>query len=293
MELTGKPRRLFAIGGGEDREHDCDVLRKFVDIAGGEASRIVVLTTASNKPEKYVGIYEKAFERIGVAKIDFVHVFERRDANNADCIKTVENATGIFFTGGNQLHITSLMGGTDLQTAIFTAYQNNVIIAGTSAGAAMMGTGMILHGRPETNPRMGSIEMATGTGFIDDCVIDTHFSERGRHGRLLTAVAHYPQYLGFGVDEDTAILVENDSLEVFGEGSVTVFDASQMTFSDIPYVKKDESIALANVIINVLSKGYKFDLKTRRFLEPEDPTRGRAETNEMASAAEAGNSQSK
>lgn len=291
MDLTSARGRLFVIGGGEDRENECVILGKFVDLAGSDKARIVVLTTATNVPEKYIDVYSNAFEQVGVAKVDFVDVSRREDAMNADSIKLVQKASGIFFTGGKQLQITSLMGGTKLQAAVFEAYENNVIVAGTSAGAAMMGSGMIIKGNKELNPRMGSVEMTAGSGLITGCVIDTHFSQRGRHGRLLTAVAHFPQYLGFGVDENTAMLVDKNKIEVFGEGAVTVFDASQMTFSDIPYVEPGQSIALANVLINVLPSSYKYDLRTRSLVQPKAPARGRDHAAGKAKAARAGGSE--
>ncbi len=260
--------RVFAIGGGEDRDEECVILREFVDLAGGSEARIVVLTTATKVPEKSADVYGKTFKQLNVASVDFIDVAQREDAMKDEAVETVTKATGIFFTGGNQFHITSLMGDTKLQGAIFDAFENDVNVAGTSAGAAMMGSGMIIKGNKETNPRMGSVAMAAGSGLITSCVVDTHFSQRGRHGRLLTAVAHFPQYLGFGIDENTAMLVKKNTVEVFGEGAITSFDASQMTYSDIPYVEEGQSIALANIMINVLTDGYKFDLETRCMVPP-------------------------
>ncbi len=278
--------RVFAIGGGEDRDEECVILKKFADLAGGSKARIVVLTTATNVPEKSVVVYGKAFKRLKATSVDFIDVAQREDAMREEAVETVKKASGIFFTGGNQFPITSLMGGTKLQSAIFEAYENDVIVAGTSAGAAMMGSGMIIKGNKELNPRMGSVEMAAGSGLIGSCVVDTHFSQRGRHGRLLTAVAHFPQYLGFGIDENTAMLVKKNKVEVFGEGAVTTFDASQMTYSDIPYVEEGQSIALANIMINVLPNGYKYDLETRTMIPPKLTRAGSQAKGKAAEASE-------
>lgn len=274
MELTKAEGRLMAIGGAEDRENDCIILRKFIELAGNEEARIVVLTTATNSPEEYTDVYRSVFKRLEVAKIDFIDVSQRQDAMDGDAIEIVKNATGIFFTGGNQLHITTLMGGTPLQNAIFDAYLKGVIVAGTSAGAAMMGSAMIIRGKAEINPRLGMVEITAGSGLITGCVIDTHFSQRGRHGRLLTAVAHFPQHIGFGIDENTAMFVDEHQVEVIGEGAVTVFDASRMAYSDVPYVDEGQSIALADVNVTVLPNTYRFDLETRSIIIPKSAASG-------------------
>ena len=216
--------RLMAIGGGEDKEKDCRILKEFVRLAGGEKARITVMTAATDLPEEAAAEYKKVFKRLGAKQVGAIDVSQRGDAMKPQSIEAVKRATGIFFTGGDQLHITSLMGGTDLQRAIIEAYENGAIIAGTSAGAAMMGNSMILTGDSDENPRFGSVEMAPGTDLIVGCMVDTHFSQRGRHGRLLTAVAHYPQDIGFGIDENTAVIVDKNQFKVIGEGSVTVID---------------------------------------------------------------------
>jgi cyanophycinase len=281
MELITAKGRLMIIGGGEDRDDDCLILREFVKQAGGDQARIVVLTTATKVPEKADEVYRPVFERFEAAQIDFFDVSTRSDATRQDGIDLINNATGIFFTGGKQFYITSLMGGSMLQAAIFEAYEKGVIVAGTSAGGAMMGSAMIIKGESKLSPRLGCVEIAAGSSFITNAVIDTHFSQRGRHGRLLTAVAHFPQNIGFGIDENTAMFVSGHHAEVLGEGAVTVFDASKMTYSDVPYVIPGQSIALANVIINVLPNTYKFDLKTRELITPKEAAEGSKEMLEL------------
>jgi len=271
MELTKAQGRLMAIGGAEDKEKDCLILKEFVRLAGGEKARIVVMTAATNLPEEVAAEYLTVFKRLGVKQVEALDVATRGDAMKPESIEAVKKATGLFFTGGDQLHITSLMGGTELQNTIIEALKNDLIIAGTSAGAAMMGNSMILSGNSDENPRNGVVEMAPGTDLIIGCTIDTHFSQRGRHGRLLTAVAHFPQDIGFGIDENTAMIVNKNQFEVIGEGAVTVIDGGAMTYTDVPYVKNGQSIALANVKIHVLSAGYKFDLKSREMIIPKKP----------------------
>lgn len=268
MELIEARGRLMAIGGGEDKEKDCLILKEFVRLAGEDKARIVVMTTATDLPEEVAAEYTEVFKRLGAKQIEAIDVSQRSDAAKPEAIEAVKKATGIFFTGGDQLHVTSLMGGSELQKAIIEAYENGTIVAGTSAGAAMMGNSMILSGTSDENPRFGSMEMAPGTDLIVGCMIDTHFSQRGRHGRLLTAVAHFPQDIGFGIDENTAMIVDKNQFKVIGEGAVTVIDAGAMTYTDIPYVKDGESIALADIKLHVLSDGHKFDLKNRQMIVP-------------------------
>ncbi len=268
MELIKAQGRLMAIGGGEDKEKDCLILKEFVRLAGDEKARIVVMTTATDSPEEAAAKYTEVFERLGAKHIEAIDVAQRGDAMKPESVEKVKKATGIFFTGGDQLHITSLMGGTDLQKAIMESYKNGIIVAGTSAGAAMMGNSMIVTGKSDENARVGSVEMAPGTDLIVGCMIDTHFSQRGRHGRLLAAVAHFPQDIGFGIDENTAMVINKNQFEVIGEGAVTVIDGGAMTYTDVPFVEKGQSIALADVKIHVLPNRYKFDLKKRQMIVP-------------------------
>jgi cyanophycinase len=265
MRLIKTRGRLLAIGGGEDKEKSCLILKEFVRLAGDNNAYIVVVTTATNSPAEAAEKYAKVFKSLGAKQIVSVDVSVRADALDPKSIEKIKKATGIFFTGGDQIHITSLMGGTELQQAIIEACENGVIVGGTSAGAAMMGNSMIISGDSDENPRFGSVEIGPGTDLIIGCMIDTHFSQRGRHGRLL---AHFPQDIGFGVDENTAMLIDKNKFEVIGEGAVTVIDPSAMSYSDVPYVERGQSIALADVRIHVLTNSYKFDLRTREMIAP-------------------------
>ena len=268
MEILKALGQLMVIGGGEDKEGDCQILKEFVRRAGGEKGTLAILTTATDSPEETAKEYTEVFRRLGAKNIKPINVSARTDASKPQYCEIVERASGIFFTGGDQLHITSLMGGTDLQKSILKTYANGTIIAGTSAGAAMMGNSMIISGDSDENPRMGGVEIAAGTDLIIGCIIDTHFSQRGRHGRLLAAIAHHPQDIGFGVDENTAMIVDKDKFKVIGEGAVTVIDGGAMTYTDIPYVEKGQSIALAEVKIHVLTNSYEFDFNTRQMIIP-------------------------
>lgn len=268
MELIRVEGTLIAIGGDEDTTGDCRILREFIKRSGGEKAKIVLVTTATNTPEETAKGYSTLFNKLGAAEVKHVGVAERQDAADEKSLELIEKATGLFFTGGDQLHITSLMGGTPLQELILERYKKDLIVAGTSAGAAMMGNSMIVSGDSDENPRLGAVEIAPGTDLIVGCIIDTHFSQRGRHGRLLTAIAHYPQDIGFGIDENTAMIIEKGGFKVIGEGAVTVIDGGLMTYTDVPFNKRGDSLTLADVKLHVLGEDYKFDFKTRQVVIP-------------------------
>jgi cyanophycinase len=268
MQLTEARGRLIAIGGAEDREGDRLILKEFIKQSGGNNAHIVVMTAATDKPEEVGQEYTKIFKDLGAKKAQVIDVSNRADALAEENVEIIKRATGLFFTGGDQLHITSLLGGTPLQRTIHEQYEKDLLVAGTSAGAAMMSNSMILDGDSDESPRMGYVEMAAGMDLIVGCIIDTHFSQRGRHGRLLTAVAHYPQDVGFGVDENTAFFVKDNKFTVIGEGSVTVIDGGGMTYTNAPYIEKGKTLSMADVKVHVLSEGHKFDLRERRVLIP-------------------------
>lgn len=270
MKLTEARGILMAIGGAEERTPESPILKEFVRLAGGKRANIVVMTVATDSPEEVGAEYIEVFEKIGVKSVQAVDVSSRADAIAEENIKAVREASGLFFTGGDQLHITSLIGGTELQKAIHEIYEKGVIIGGTSAGAAMMSNSMILQGDGEEAPKLGAVEMGPGMDLIVGCMIDTHFSQRGRHGRLLTAVAHYPQDMGIGLDENTAMIVDKGEMRVMGTGAVTIIDAGGMTYANTPYVEKGQNLALADVRVHVVCEGEKFNLFERQMIIPKE-----------------------
>ncbi|HEX8396572.1 MAG TPA: cyanophycinase [Pyrinomonadaceae bacterium] len=270
MKLTEARGILMAIGGAEERTPESPILKEFVRLAGGKRANIVVMTVATDSPEEVGAEYIEVFEKIGVKTVQAVDVSSRADAIAEENIKAVRESSGLFFTGGDQLHITSLIGGTELQKAIHEIYEKGVIIGGTSAGAAMMSNSMILQGDGEEAPKLGAVEMGPGMDLIVGCMIDTHFSQRGRHGRLLTAVAHYPQDMGIGLDENTAMIVDKGEMRVMGTGAVTIIDAGGMTYANTPYVEKGQNLALADVRVHVVCEGEKFNLSERQMIIPKE-----------------------
>jgi cyanophycinase len=260
-----KPRGLlFIIGGGEDKEGDCTILAEFIRMAGDEKSRIVVMTAATDEPKETGAEYVHVFKRLGAKRVDVVDVSTRQDASKPASLALLEGATGIFFTGGDQLHVTSLIGGSEMDVLLHELYKKGVVIAGTSAGAAMMSGSMFVRGPAEENPRLENLQLGPGAEFLMGVIIDTHFSQRGRHGRLISAVAHYPHALGIGIDEDTALVAKDGIFEVIGKGAVTVIDAGELSYTNVPDLREDEGLALYNIKLHVLTAGHRFNMHERQ-----------------------------
>jgi cyanophycinase len=222
------------------------------------------MTVATELPREVGEDYMRIFERLGVEDVRIVDTVEREDASSSSYLEAIEKATGVFFTGGNQARITSVLRDTDLHKLLHKRLTEGLVIGGTSAGAAMMPDMMIVEGDSETNPRIEIVEMEPGMAFLPGVVIDQHFAQRGRIGRLLSAVAQQPVNLGFGIDENTAIVVTNNQIEVVGEGAITVLDVSGITHTNLGQILKDEDLALCGVKLHILPHGYRFDLASRQ-----------------------------
>ncbi|MBD1808330.1 cyanophycinase [Microcoleus sp. FACHB-SPT15] len=279
---TDSSGQLVIIGGAEDKEGDCTILREFVRRSGGLQARIVVMTVATELPREVGDNYTRVFERLGVENVRIVDTVYREDATDASALEAIEKATGVFFTGGDQARITSVLKDTEIDQALHKRFSEGIVIGGTSAGAAMMPDMMIVEGDGETNPRVEIVTMEPGMAFLPGVVIDQHFAQRGRIGRLLSAVAQQPVVLGFGIDENTAIVVNNNQLEVIGEGAVTVIDVSDITHTNLGQILKDEDLALCGVKLHILPHGYRFDLSTRKPILEDDA----ANTNQTQNASE-------
>jgi cyanophycinase len=279
-------KKLVIVGGAEDKEGDCAILKEFVSLAGGGKARLVVMTVATNEPEEAAEEYKRVFKRLGVDDVRAVDVSKRRDTESGEALAALDEATGIYFTGGDQLHVPSLLGGSGMQDLLRERHEAGTVIGGTSAGATMMSNSMILGGVSNANPRFGSINIGPGMDFVPGTMIDTHFSQRGRHGRLLAAVAHYPQDIGIGIDENTAILFGGAEFEVLGENCVTVIDAGAITYTSLPDIREGESLTLHNVRVHVLAAGHRFDLERRLPIEEaEDGARAKPAKHKTAGKA--------
>ncbi|HAA33239.1 MAG TPA: cyanophycinase [Cyanobacteria bacterium UBA8553] len=259
-----KRGQLLIIGGAEEKEGECRILREFVRRAGGTKARVAIMTAATSLPREVGDDYTRIFERLGAEEVKVIDTEYREDADKPEYLEFIEQATGVFFTGGDQARITSILKDTEIDKLLHKRFAEGLAIAGTSAGAAMMPDVMIVEGDSETNPRIEIVEMDRGMGFLPGVVIDQHFAERGRLGRLLSAVAQQPVVLGFGIDENTALVVNNNELEVIGEGAVTVIDVSAITHTNLDQILKDEDLALCGVKLHILPHGYRFDLSSRQ-----------------------------
>ncbi len=257
-------RHLVIIGGAEDKEGDCQILRDFVRRAGGTKAYIVILTAATELPREVGENYIRVFGRLGAENTRIIDTETREDASSSTALEAINKATGIFFTGGDQARIINILKDTEIDVAIHKRFSEGVIIAGTSAGAAVMPDVMIVEGDSETHPRIEAVNMGPGLGFLPGVVIDQHFSQRGRLGRLISALILEPAVLGFGIDENTAMIVTDDQIEVIGQGAVTIVDESEATYNNAGEILKDEPLAICGAKLHILPNGFKFNLKTRQ-----------------------------
>jgi cyanophycinase len=257
-------RQLVIIGGAEDKEGDSQILREFVRRAGATNANIIIMTAATELPREVGENYIKVFKRLGCEQVRIVDTETREDASSSTALAAIHQATGIFFTGGDQARITNILKGTEMDKAIHQRFAEGIVIAGTSAGAAVMPDKMIVEGHSQTHARIEVVDMGPGLGFLPGVVIDQHFAQRGRLGRLISALVMEPAVLGFGIDENTAMVVTDNQIEVIGEGAVTIVDESEATYNNLANILKDEALTVFGAKLHILSHGYKFDLKNRK-----------------------------
>lgn len=258
-------RTLIIIGGKEDRSADKVILGEVARRIG--SGKLVVSTVAiPSNPEGLFEEYEKAFRALGVKHLYKLEINDRAEATSESKLRILDDATGVFFTGGDQMKITSQVGDTLIFRRVQEIYEEGGVIAGTSAGAAVMSETMLVTGGEEASHVIGgSVRMAPGLGFIGDVIIDQHFMERGRLGRLLGAVAQNPKNLGIGIDEQTAIVVERgNGFYVLGSGAVYVIDGSEVSYSNIAEEDLNKTLSIYDVRMHMLSQGDRFDLIARR-----------------------------
>jgi cyanophycinase len=244
--------RLIIIGGAEDKEGRCEILKEVAASSHGQNGKLLLITTAAQQPEEVGRVYTDIFKKLGVADVQAININERQDALEERFLDKTKGATCVFFTGGDQLRITSILGGTAMGAVLKELFDSGVVIVGTSAGASAMSSTMIVTGSDDDSPRKCTLKMAPGLGLLESCVIDQHFAQRGRIGRLMCAVAQNPHVLGIGIDEDTAIVVEGARFRVIG------------SYSNVSESKPDDPLALMDVTVHVLPKGFGFDLVGRK-----------------------------
>lgn len=262
---------LIIIGGAEDKEGKKEILKKVCECINKEKDGLLVATIATEYPEEAAEKYKKAFGDLGVKNIDILDISNREDAYKKENEDLIRNASLIFFTGGDQLRITSLIGGSPIYDALKFVAENGIYIVGTSAGASVMSENMIIEGNDDESPRKCTLKMSPGFGFIKNVIIDQHFAQRGRIGRLLTGISQNPEVLGIGIDENTAIIVnKNGEVEVIGSGAVYFIDGSQISYTNVSEQYSDEVLSIYNVKLHVLKEGNKFSLIRKAPFEEEN-----------------------
>src|SRR6266852_8716841 len=257
---------VMVIGGAEDKLGERVILSRFVQLAGGDQAHIAVISTASSLGEAATDLYRHIFSRLGVSKVTGLRPETREEANDPSTADALKNVTGIFMTGGNQLRLSSVIGGTKLGSAILEAHGRGIVVAGTSAGVIAVATHMMAFGSSGATPKNRMAHVSVGLGLLVNVVVDQHFEQRTRLGRLLAVVAQSPSLIGLGLDEDTAAVIDaNDVLEVIGRGSVTIVDGSDVV-TDAFQTTGHKPMMVSNARLHSLPSGYRFDLRARRVL---------------------------
>jgi cyanophycinase len=263
--MTKKQGRLIIIGGHEDREGDRPILTEVCKSAVEGEGSLVVVTVGTNEPEAVAKEYREVFSELGVSEIEVLDIRSRTEAYDEANAAKLDHASVVFFTGGDQLRTASQISDSLVYRRIRELYDNGGTIAGTSAGAAVMPGTMLVGGENEESHHAFGLYMAAGLGLIENVVIDTHFAERGRIGRLIGAVTESPRNLGIGLDEDTAIIVEGEKFfKVIGSGAVYVLDGTGITYSSLSEANAEGIISVYDLKLHILRDGDCFELETRK-----------------------------
>jgi cyanophycinase len=256
----------MVIGGAEDKLDDKVILARLVKLAGGPNGRIVVISTASSLGDEATDLYRELFSRMGVANTTGLRPVTREEADDPSMAAALAEATGIYLTGGNQLRLSSVVGGTKLGQAITEAHERGVVVAGTSAGASAVSSHMMAFGASGPTPKHRMAQVAAGLGLLRNLIVDQHFEQRTRLGRLLAVVSQSPQLVGLGLDEDTAAIVYGDqTMEIIGRGAATIVDGSHVV-TDAFQTKGHRPMMVSGAILHSLPSGYRFDLRTRTLI---------------------------
>ena len=264
-EQKSNPTRgyIIPIGGGENKDKKPVVLKKFVELCGGENAHIAIIPTASRLSDT-ASQYQSLFHRLGAMRTDVLNIKRRSDCESPSHLKLLETVSGVFMTGGDQLRLAAALGGTKLAAKMRELNEKGLHIAGTSAGAAFISEHMIAGGKTGNTPRMDMVKLATGLGLSKELIIDQHFRQRHRIGRLVTAITFNPSAIGLGIDEDTAAFIKPDNtFEVVGSGWITIVDPTAMESSTIDSAKKLQRLSVADLKVHMLTSGDEYDIKTR------------------------------
>ena len=267
---------ILVIGGAEDKVHGKEILQTFFQRAGGVDAKIGIVPSASREPTLIGDRYYRIFADMGAKEIKVLDVRDRDRGNDSGYLDFVENCTGIFLTGGDQLRLCGLLADTPLMKRILERVKGREIsLAGTSAGAAVMGHQMIAGGSSGECPNRALVDLAMGLGVIPEVLVDQHFHNRNRLSRLLSAIAAHPNLLGIGIDEDTCAMFENDStIQILGRGTVTIIDTRAMSYTNYDSVRGIEPIGIHNLTLHILSHGDRYNLANHQVMVGEKVTQG-------------------
>ena len=269
-EANTKRGWIVPVGGAEDKVSDARILKRFLRLCGDDGGRIAIIPTASSLDETG-SIYEELFLELGAESAIALPYRERNDVDREDWLEELSSATGVFFTGGNQLRISTTLGGTPVATMVRRLNAGGVPVGGTSAGAAILPEHMIAYGDVGGTPMAGMVSLAPGLGLTNRFLVDQHFRERDRLGRLLAALSYNPFAVGLGLDEDTAAFISADNVvRVVGSGAVTVLDVSQLGHSSISEARQGEALCMTDVRMHLLPGGACFNLESREAIPPEE-----------------------
>ena len=266
---------LVDVGGAEDKESDLSILRRIRSLVDRETAKIVVITTASEVPDEVARMYAGAFDMVGGCDLQVMDINRRDQVNAPEHLKKIKEADIIFFSGGDQLRITTILGGSAILKEIRRRYREEFcIIAGTSAGASAMPETMIYGGESSEALLKGTVDITTGIGLIRKVIIDSHFIKRGRFSRLMQIVSTNPGAIGLGLGEDTGVVIEKGRIiKAIGNGLVVIFDGHDLKFTNITMIEEGDAIAIQNVRVHTIVRGYGYDLIERKYLKPEDMER--------------------
>jgi len=264
---------VMVIGGAEDKIHGREILHAFFRRSGGPGARIAIIPSASREPSVIGSKYRMIFESMGAESIEILDVRDRDQGANESYLEYVYNCTGVFMTGGDQLRLCGLLAETRLMESILDRVRRyEISLAGTSAGAAVMGHHMIAGGGSGESPNRSLVDMATGFGVLPHVIVDQHFHNRNRMARLLSAVSLHPDRLGIGIDEDTCACFEEDgAIEVLGKGTVTIVDPGDITYTNQSLVGANDPVSLHHLRLNVLSYGDRYSIPLRRVITAGQP----------------------
>jgi len=280
------PGPLMIIGGAEDKLHRRGILTDFVGASGGPDARIVVIPAASSLGDEVVEVYDALFRRLGAGEVIACRPESREEAHDPDLVKLVDEATGVFMTGGNQLKLSAVICGTPVGDAVVRAHRRGAVVGGTSAGASIQSSHMVAFGPGGATPKQRMTQVAAGLGLLRTTVIDQHFDQRNRYGRLLMIVSQSPELLGIGVDEDTCATVtvedEHEVLRVSGRGAVTILDPARVV-TNAYEAKRSSPLLASGIVLHVLPAGAAYDL-TDRALVQGTPTVSAKDAEEIAEA---------